>query len=46
MKRQKMNKSIDKKVFARTAAGSAHANNMYVGRGGVRLWHLLYQLNF
>lgn len=37
MLRQKMNKRIDKKVFARTAAGSAHANNILVGRGGVRL---------
>lgn len=37
MKRQKMNKRIDRKVFARTATGSAHANNVLVGRGGVRL---------
>lgn len=35
--RKRMNKRIDKKVFARTAAGSAHANNVMVGRGGVRL---------
>lgn len=35
--RKRMNKHIDKKVFARTAAGSAHANNVLVGRGGVRL---------
>lgn len=35
--RKKMPRRIDKKVFARTAAGSAHANNILVGRGGVRL---------
>jgi hypothetical protein len=39
MYRKKLNKKIDRAVFRRTAAGSAHANNMLVGRGGVRLWH-------
>ena len=38
MRRQKMKKSIDRKVFARTAVGSAHANNFLPGRGGIRLW--------
>lgn len=37
MIRKRMAKRIDKKVFARTAAGSAHANNFLAGRGGVRL---------
>lgn len=37
MRRQRMNKRIDRIVFARTAVGSAHANNILVGRGGVRL---------
>lgn len=35
--RKRMNRRIDKRIFARTAAGSAHANNILVGRGGIRL---------
>lgn len=37
MIRKRMNRRIDKRVFARTAAGAAHANNVLVGRGGIRL---------